>query len=160
MSVADHDRPVLVAIDFSADSETALVWAKQYASLAEAPLVILHVVHDPADAPGFYRREEDNWTESMAVAARRMAEEFIRDVQGRHPELAEVKASDIEFIPGLPPGRIVEFANKIRAQIIVLGSSGRTGLPHILLGSVAERVAQTASVPVVIAKPSADEGDA
>ena len=159
MPETDHDRPVLVAIDFSTGSEAALLWASQYANSVKAPLAILHVVHDPADAPGFYRRDEDNWSESMAAAARRMAREFFSKIQARHPELAKLENSDIEFIPGLPAGRIVEYAETINARIIVVGSSGRTGLPHILLGSVAERVAQMAAVPVVIVKPPRDEDE-
>ena len=53
---------------------------------------------------------------------------------------------------GLPPGRIVEVARELGADLVVVGSRGRTGLPHILLGSVAERVVQTAPVPVTVVK--------
>ncbi|HID70224.1 MAG TPA: universal stress protein [Desulfobacterales bacterium] len=52
--------------------------------------------------------------------------------------------------------RIVEFAEKENAQIIVMGSCGRSGLSHILLGSVAERVAQLSNIPVVIVKAPAE----
>ncbi len=149
-------KPVLVAIDFSTDSEAALLWASHYISHIQAPLIILHVVHDPADTPGFYRREKDDWTEPLAAVASRMAEDFIKKMQKKYPKLSCLQDSRIEFISGLPPGRIVEFAKKEQAQLIVIGSCGRSGLSHILLGSVAERVAQISDIPVVIVKSPAN----
>ena len=48
--------------------------------------------------------------------------------------------------------RILEVAEKLEAIMIVVGSQGRTGLPHLLLGSKAERVAQLSPIPVTIVK--------
>ncbi len=152
-------QPILVAIDFSEDSEAALLWASNYTKLTKSPLIILHVVHDPADAPGFYRREEDDWSEPMAVVANRMAKDFMKKMYDKNPTLAPLLEARLEFVQGLPPGRIVEFAEKVQAQIIVIGSCGRSGLTHILLGSVAERVAQISKIPVVIVKDTAKQGD-
>ena len=53
---------------------------------------------------------------------------------------------------GLPVTRILEVATKTEAQMIVMGSQGRTGLSHLLLGSKAEKVAQLAPIPVTIVK--------
>jgi nucleotide-binding universal stress UspA family protein len=55
-------------------------------------------------------------------------------------------------VTGLPSGRICEVADEIGAGLVVVGSRGRTGLPHVMLGSVAERVAQIASAPVTVVK--------
>ncbi len=55
---------------------------------------------------------------------------------------------------GLPITRILEVAEEIGAQLIVMGSHGRTGLPHLLLGSKAEKVAQLSPIPVTIVKNS------
>ncbi len=154
-NIADT-KPVLVAIDFSTDSEAALLWASNYISHIHAPLIILHVVHDPADTPGFYRRDKDDWTEPLAAVASHMAKDFIKNMQKKHPELSCLHDSRIEFVSGLPPGRIVEFARKEQVQLIVIGSRGRSGLSHILLGSVAERVAQISDIPVVIVKSPAN----
>ncbi len=158
MTTTKDKDPILVAIDFSDDSEAALLWADNYTRCVNAQLIILHVIHDPADAPGFYRQEEDDWSIPMASAANKIAEKFMKEMHDKHPSLSSFKKARLEFIQGLPPGRIVEFAEKENAQIIVLGSCGRSGLSHILLGSVAERVAQLSSVPVVIVKtPVKDE---
>ena len=48
--------------------------------------------------------------------------------------------------------RILEAAEQVKASMIVMGSRGRTGLPHLLLGSKAERIAQMAPMPVTIVK--------
>lgn len=160
MTSSKRMQPILVAIDFSDDSEAALLWASNYTKCTESPLIILHVVHDPADAPGFYRSEEDDWAEPMAAVANRMATDFMKKMYDKHPTLSPLKEAHLEFVQGLPPGRIVEYAEKEQAQIIVLGSCGRSGLSHILLGSVAERVAQISKIPVVIVKqPARNEGE-
>lgn len=159
MTSTKRIQPILVAIDFSDDSEAALIWASNYTKCTESPLIILHVVHDPADAPGFYRNDDDDWAEPMAAVANRMATDFMKKMYDKHPSLSPLNEARLEFVQGLPPGRIVEFAEKEQAQIIVLGSCGRSGLHHILLGSVAERVAQISKIPVVIVKQPAKNED-
>ncbi len=152
MTTTNENQPILVAIDFSDDSEAALLWAHKYTKFTKSPLIVLHVVHDPADAPGFYRGDEDDWAEPMTAVANRMAEDFMKKMFEKYPALSSIHNARFEFVQGLPPGRIVEFAEKEQAQIIVMGSCGRSGLRHILLGSVAERVAQISKIPVVIVK--------
>ena len=152
MTPIKDTRPILVAVDFSADSEAALLWANNYTKCSQAPLIILHIIHDPAAAPGFYHKDNNNWTKPMAAVANRMSEEFMNKMFEKHPSLSPIHEARVEFVEGLPPGRIVEYAEKENAQIIVMGSCGRSGLAHILLGSVAERVAQLSKIPVVIVK--------
>jgi len=156
MSKTINSGPILVAIDFSADSEAALLWASNYTKCIQSHLIILHVVHDPAAAPGFYHTKDSDWSKPMASVASQMAEDFMEKMFEKHPSLSPIHDASVEFIQGLPPGRIVEFAEKEKAQLIVVGSRGRSGLSYILLGSVAERVAQLAKVPVVIVKTSVE----
>lgn len=159
MTSSKSTQPILVAIDFSDDSEAALLWACNYTKCTNSSLIILHVVHDPADAPGFYRSDENDWAEPMAEVANRMAKDFMDKMYNMNPSLSPLKEARFEFLQGLPPGRIVEFAEKEQAQIIVMGSCGRSGLYHILLGSVAERVAQISKIPVVIVKKPVEAED-
>ena len=56
------------------------------------------------------------------------------------------------LVRGLPTTRILEVAEKRKALMIVMGSRGRTGLKHLLLGSVAEHVVQLSPIPVTVAK--------
>jgi len=144
--------PILCAVDFSADSRAALLWACAQAELTDAALVVLHVVHDPAASPGFYRQAEDDWIRPMVDVAEEMMEEFLTEAKEAAPGRAKLETAEARLVVGLPAGRSVETAEAIGASLIVVGSRGRTGLPHILLGSVAERIAQLSPVPVVVVK--------
>lgn len=150
--------PILCAVDFSPDSRAALRWACRQAELTGAPLTLLHVVHDPAASPGFYRHPEAEWLQPMTEVAEEMMAEFLAAEREANPDCKPLHDAETRLVPGLPPGRIVEVAAAIGASLVVVGSRGRTGLPHILLGSVAERVAQTSPVPVVVVKtPEPDD---
>jgi len=143
---------LLVAIDFSGDSREALLWAGREADRLGCRLMILHVVHDPASSPGFYQRMDIDWLKPMTDIAREMVHAFLKKTQAEHPSLSALAKAEIKLVTGLPVGRIVEVAKSINASLIVIGSRGRTGLPHILIGSVAERVVQLAPMPVVVVK--------
>ena len=144
--------PILVAVDFSEDSREAVLWASHEAMHLGARLIILHVVHDPAASPGFYKRMDEDWLRPMDEAAREMMDTFLAEMRASHPSLSVLLNVEIRFVTGLPAGRIVEVAKEEDATLIVIGSCGRTGLPHILLGSVAERVVQLAPMPTVVVK--------
>ncbi len=150
--------PILCAVDFSADSRAALEWACDEAESRGAPLLVLHVIHDPAASPGFYHQLEEDWIRPMAEAAEQMLAEFLATCRAARPDCAVLQTAQTRLVPGLPPGRIVEVAEAAGALLIVIGSRGRTGLAHILLGSVAERVVQTASMPVVVVKAKPEGG--
>ena len=149
--------PILVAVDFSRDSKSALLWGARQAELENTSLTVLHVIHDPADTPGFYRDPDDDLLRTMAERSEEMMIEFLGEVRSAHPETAALANAAVTIIPGLPAGRIVEVAGKTDSRMIVIGGRGRTGLDAILLGSVAERVVQLARVPVVVVKASPPE---
>ncbi len=151
-AVTAENSPILVAVDFSEDSKEAVMWASREADCREAKLLILHVVHDPAASPGFYRKMDEDWLRPMSDVAGEMMESFLAEVQSANPASRALARAEHRLVPGLPAGRIVEVAEAIGAGLIVVGSRGRTGLPHILLGSVAERVVQLAPMPVVVIK--------
>ncbi|WP_417809515.1 universal stress protein [Thioclava sp.] len=145
-------QPVLCAVDFSSDSEAALLWAAAQAERDGARLIVLHVVHDPASSPGFYRKPSVGWLRPMEEVAREMFTEFLAAVRERNPEAAGLLRAETMIVDGLPSGRICEVADEIGAGIVVVGSRGRTGLPHVMLGSVAERVVQVVVAPVTVVK--------
>jgi nucleotide-binding universal stress UspA family protein len=146
-------RPVLAAVDFSDDARAALIWAANFADRARADLVILHVVHDPASQPGMYFEDRKNGhLQPMQAVAQDMLDGFVGSVREERPGLERLQSAELRLVPGLPPGRIVEFGQKLDARVIVLGSRGMTGLPHLLQGSVSERVVKLADRPVVVVK--------
>ena len=147
----DGARPVLAAVDFSPHSEAALLWAAGVAHCLRAPLVVLHVVHDLASAPGYYRTKKKG-LRRMEEAAEEMMAEFLGHVRKSHPDLEALAKAQGKLVVGLPITRILEVVEKLDAQLLAVGSQGRTGLPHLLLGSKAERLAQLAPIPVTIVK--------
>jgi nucleotide-binding universal stress UspA family protein len=147
--------PILAAIDFSEDSKAALVWACKYAECIGAPLVLLHVVHDLAAHPGFYQQKKTGHMQPMQEVAESMMDEFLATFRAEHPGLRSVDTANLQFVPGLPPSRIIEVAGLLKARLIAIGSRGITCMPHKLLGSDAERVVELAVIPVVVVKSEA-----
>ncbi len=147
-------RPILVAVDFSPHSEHALIWAARAADSFGAPLLALHVVHDPESAPGYYHRSKKRKKHLKRIeeAAEEMMSDFLEHASKRHPKL--LGGLDHRMVVGLPITRILEVAAEIDAQMIVMGSRGRTGLSHLMLGSKAEKVVQLSPIPVTIVKSS------
>ncbi len=145
--------PVLVPVDFSAHSQAALLHACMLVDCLKCPLTILHVVHDPAEMPGYYSRmtDEKNLLR-MEDVAEEMLQAFVADMIGRHPDIKPLKRADTRLVVGLPVTRILEVAENIDASMIVMGSQGRTGLSHMMLGSKAEQVVRLSPLPVTIVK--------
>jgi len=150
-------RPILVPVDFSPHSEAALLWAANASGCLGAPLIVLHVVHDPEAAPGYYARANSSgYVRSMEEIADQLMEEFMERLRTEHPALAALGEARTDLVVGLPATRILEVANNEDAQLIVMGSQGRTGLSHLLLGSKAMRVVQLSPIPVTIVKAPAE----
>lgn len=147
-------QPILVAVDFSPYSERALVWAARAADRFGVPLVVLHVVHDPGSAPGYYDRAKKHKKHLVRIeeAAGAMMQEFLLSARKKYKQLPNRLDPRLEV--GLPTTRILEVAKKVDAQLIVMGSQGRTGFKHMMLGSKSAKVAQLSPVPVTIVKDS------
>ena len=147
--------PVVIAIDFSDDSKVALEWGMEEAALRKAPAIILHVVHDPAETPGYYHKRKKKIMVPLAEAAEQIFDEFIDECRSELPALTTLMDElpvKRKLARGTPVRRILECAEKWNARMIVMGSRGQTGLKHLLLGSKAEQVAQLSSAPVMIVK--------
>lgn len=144
--------PILVPTDFSDHSVEALVYAHELARLMDRPITVLHIVHDPASAPGYYRREtneDDNRT--MDALASGMMDDFLKEVQKKAPDL-DIDKLDIQLLDGVPSSRIVEYANLIDAAMIVMGSHGHRGMKALVIASKAKKVIKAAPMPVTIVK--------
>ena len=149
------DRPVVIAIDFSDDSRAALEWGIEEAVLRTATAIILHVIHDPGDAPGYYqKKKKKKLMVPLTEAAKQVFDEFVDECRSKIPALKEMDDSQVrcELAKGVPVRRILEFSEKCDARMIVMGSRGQTGIKHLLMGSKAEQVVQLASIPVMIVK--------
>ena len=146
-------RKILVAVDGSKASSKGLREALRLAQLEGARLFILHVVDD---YPAFQAMDA-----MMAGAPGADLVPFLREggkrILARAERLARkrgVKCTPIlrEQIGGPAAHPIVREARKAGADLIVLGTHGRRGMRRLVLGSDAEQVVRTASVPVLLVR--------
>jgi nucleotide-binding universal stress UspA family protein len=151
-------RRILVPTDFSATADAALDYARLLAGRFGAALQLLHVLDDPFVTEGLA-------AEAYMTEAPVLRSALLRDAQDRlgHrvaplPGVSEIEGTprasrvDAEVLFGHGAKTIAEYAAEREADLIVMGTHGRTGVAHLLLGSVAERVVRHAPCPVLTVK--------
>jgi len=150
MLTAEWKR-ICCPIDFSDASRAAMEVAADLARRFGAELVLFHAY----PVPGY------TFPDGSVVASPKMLQE-LADGAERHLEAwrrdAEVAgASRVEAakVAGEPAAEIVSFAREQGVDLLVLGTHGRTGLEHALMGSIAERVVRRARCPVLTVRPPA-----
>jgi nucleotide-binding universal stress UspA family protein len=138
---------ILVPTDFSETADSALAYAKELATRLGASLHLVHVYADPyaaaACAPEVYA--------SVPTEVRQRAVEEVRERLLERLDASE----EYQFrgsrgiVRGLVAPQIVDYAANQDIDLIVMGTHGRRGVAHLLLGSVAEHVVRTAGCPVL-----------
>jgi nucleotide-binding universal stress UspA family protein len=148
-----NERLILVPIDFSPHSEAALLFASELAQEMSASMMVLHVVHDPGEMPGYYSKlVKKKRVDRIQNIAREVFDEFMKQIVDRHADNKALRKAENLMVIGLPVTRILQVAEKVNPFLVVMGSKGRTGLKHLFLGSKAEQVVQLCPSPVTIVK--------
>lgn len=140
---------ILVPIDFSGSARSALTYAKEIASSFDAKLQILHVIDDFIQ-PFFYmegRTSILDAKEEIDIKAKKVLAKLLKVTSG--PDVI----ADIHVIKGNATRDIVKFAEKNNSELIVIATHGLTGIEHLLMGSVTEKVVRLAPCPVLTIKP-------
>jgi nucleotide-binding universal stress UspA family protein len=146
-------KPILVGIDGSDASKEALRWAAEEAKLRSARLVGVHawtfVPPQPIGDPGMLAVPAGDLPGQLD-AERHVAEGVLREAEAD----ALAAAPGIEFEQMLVEGDAAEalVAESGSAELVVVGSHGRSGLRAALLGSVSRHVTSHAACPVVVVK--------
>ena len=137
----------LIPIDFSEQANQALDYAINLAGKLEARLTLLHVIQ-PVPLGGADMGVTLPYTYLQDLEAEIM--------QGMESCLTRVTAAglagDIVVVHGVPFHEILETAKAQLVDLIIMGTHGRTGLQHVLLGSVAEKVVRLAPCSVLVAR--------
>ena len=153
MAKKGRGRTILVAVDFSPVSDDVMTYASELAERLDKHLVILHVVHDPGEAPGYYHvKGHDKVLRRIEDVAREMLDKFLARTRKRLPDNRRLRRSKTLLPTGLPVTRILEVVTRLQPWMVVMGSKGRTGMAHVLLGSKAEQVVRLCPVPVMVVK--------
>lgn len=136
---------ILVAVDFSDSSDNAFRMAMAMAKKFSSRLLVLHVINEPVDLRGFYvpHISFDKLEEEIGEGAKKMMESFCRQHMHGFENYQEL------IVPGLPYDEIITQAEEQKAELIVIGTHGRTGLDHVLFGSTAEKVVRKSKIPVL-----------
>jgi nucleotide-binding universal stress UspA family protein len=138
---------ILVPTDFSETADAALAYAKDLATRLGASLHLVHVFTDPyavaAVAPEVYA--------PVPPEARERALEEVRERLLERLDASEEQKfrGSRGVVRGLVARQIVDYAVNQDIDVIVMGTHGRRGVAHLLLGSVAEHVVRTAACPVL-----------
>lgn len=145
--------PILVPIDFSAYSEKTLLKAIEIADCQQAPILVLHVIHDPAQMPGYYSRyTKKKHLLRIEDMAKEMLDEFLGRMIDEHPDIDFDDKVESMLVTGLPVTRILQVIDQVKPSMLVMGSKGITGLKHLMIGSVAEQVVRLSPVSITIVK--------
>lgn len=141
----DDIRQILVAVDFSDVSANAYKAAADLAGKLNAKLKVVHAVPVqaaslPMEGGAVYL--EDLQAKQVEEAKEKLAA-FVRQHSGAGGNVEQCVRS------GDPTTEINRAAEELRADMIVVGTHGRSGLSHLLMGSVAESVLREANVPVL-----------
>jgi universal stress protein A len=138
---------ILVPTDFSEPSDAALAYARVVAAKFGSTLHLLHVIESPLasgplgaevyvpDTPAAQRALYDN-------AISFLAHRITPDDRARFDATSEI-------ITGVTARAILDHARERGIDLIVMGTHGRSGMAHLLMGSVAERIVRHASCPVL-----------
>jgi universal stress protein A len=137
-------KRILVPIDFSPPSESALVYALTLANVTKAEVYASHIIPVPHVLDAFYERGLTP-PESVKVIHRR--------VRTRIKEIIQTAGTSIpvrvRFQEGEAAAVILEQAAKLKVDLIIMGTHGRRGATRFFLGSVAEAVIRRAPCPVL-----------
>jgi nucleotide-binding universal stress UspA family protein len=137
-------KQILVPHDFSAAATRALGVAAGLATKHGGTMTVLHVLTPFYSGPGYPTQTEIAWSTPEEIAADRRArlERLVREALGRGAPKVDCKVVTGEAAPA-----ILSAAKS--ADVIVMSTLGRTGLPHLLIGSIAEKVVRHSPVPVL-----------
>ncbi|MBE7447111.1 MAG: universal stress protein [Planctomycetia bacterium] len=136
-------KKILCPVDHSECSYLALKYAISLALKDEAKLYLMHVIDTRLYDTEIYKFSPYKFDE---IDMNKIREDLIKSLPEGTTDVLEVETI---VIKGIPFYEIVNSATEIGADLIVIGTHGRTGLSHVVMGSVAEKVVRKASCPVL-----------
>ena len=149
---------ILVPVDGSPTSNAGLAEAIKLAKLTGARVRVLHVVDEMPflmSADGYSAMSGDVFT-MLKEAGRAVLEQARLTI---HAAGIPVEATLFDSLSGRLCDRVAEQVQEWGADVIVLGTHGRRGVGRLLLGSDAEQIVRTATVPVLLVRGTSPDGD-
>jgi nucleotide-binding universal stress UspA family protein len=138
-------RAILYATDFSESSVPACDYALTLARLSGAKLHVLHVIGELSDDRRSLMPPQSlaDLEKELELQAIRQMERFCRERFG------DQVTYQTETVIGNPFQEILRATERLKVDLIVMGTHGRTGIGHVIVGSTAERVVRRSTIPVL-----------
>ena len=136
-------KKILCPVDHSECSYLALKYAISLALKDEAKLYLMHVIDSRLYDTEIYKLSPYKLNE---IDESRIRTDLMKSLPEGTMDVLEVETI---VVKGVPFNEIINAATKINVDLIVIGTHGRTGLSHVMLGSVAEKVVRKATCPVL-----------
>ncbi len=141
-------KKVLFCTDFSKDSDCAFDYAFGIAKRDEGMLYIFHVIPMSPQQYHLERHLTKKQLDKMAATLQEDRERMFNDKYLRFiKDKTKVK---VVTESGHEDEKIIEFIQKEKIDIVVIGTHGRTGIEHLFLGSVAEKIVRRSPIPVFV----------
>jgi universal stress protein A len=140
-------QKILVPIDFSEHADRALDYAIAWGRALNADLTLIHVIQSLSEV-GI-----DAGVDLPAAHIEMLEAELTQHMKHylQRVEDAGVKG-DLVMVHGIPFYETIEIVKARQIDLIIMGSHGRTGLSHLLLGSMAEKLVRLAPCPVLVVR--------
>src|SRR5262245_14130979 len=136
---------ILWLTDFSHDSTYALSYARMLAEVHSTKLYLLHVIDNPTSR--IYGRVEGDYL-AMEINAREKSQQWLQEQAEK--DLGDYPNYEVLIREGDILEKILAVEHEKHIGTIVMGTHGRTGIAHVLLGSIAEKVIRSARCPVYV----------
>lgn len=145
-------KKIICSIDFSQHSQKVAQYALIISEALKAEVTVLYVAPSMKEYADFETSPAlvDKFVEKIAMEARDNMDKFISQHFKTVPAIGRVEK-------GYAAELILSVANSLPADLIVMGTHGRTGFNRLVFGSVAEKVIKTSQVPVLTVRPSTDD---
>lgn len=142
-------RTILAPYDFSEHAEQALLWAVKLAEQWQAKVIVMHALPlwSHISLPERLFLDIQNAEAARGTEMERQLHDVLTTTRKQTTIALETR-----LVRGEPVEEICALAEREPAELIVVGSHGRTGLAHVVLGSVAERVVRYAPCPVLVVR--------
>lgn len=146
-------KVILVAVDFSDSSDNAFQLGLHMAKTFDAKLYVLHVLPETVEERGFYvpAMTFDDLEEKILRGAHEVMDKFC------HDHLKDYGNYESMIVHGRACPQIIAQARAVNADMIVMGTHGRSGLDHVAFGSVAEKVVRKSPYPVLTVRLKDEE---
>ena len=148
-------RRIVVPTDFSPNSEASIPYAVELAKVFGSEFILIHAFQAPdypmVEPGGEVMMEWPRWNESLRKQQQEKLDALAKEISDK----ARIAVTSF-LVEGAAANAIVNFAQEKKADCIVITTHGRTGVSHLVFGSVAERIVRLAPCPVFTVKLAKD----